>query len=268
MFKIKNILKSGYVYIVLALFYLPLFIVAVFSFNEAPKKLDVSFSGGITFSTSGYEQLGDAEFLSALTNTFVIGLIVTLLVVSISLMTTYGLWKQKRKYYKMFVDGTSNIYLINPDVISALGLLLTFGILFGSLTYTDVGLFRVIVAQTVVILPFAITIMFPKSEKFSQSLLEASKDLGYGPLKTWFKTYLRHMTGISIAAAAVAFALSMDDFIITSITSNIAIKGGTVGLNMYNGRIESWTLAFGTILLFISLFGSAMYVIIKRKKEK
>lgn len=268
MLKIKDIAKSTYVYIILALFYIPLFVVAVFSFNSKPKRGDVSFQTWNDFTFQGYQDLVGSEFLKAFMNTMIIGLIVALFVVFISLMTSYGLWKQKRKYYRAYVEGTSNIYLINPDVISALGLFLTFGILFGSLTYSQVGMYRAIIAQIVVILPFAITLMYPKSEKFSKSLVEASKDLGYGPIRTWFKTYFRHMMGISIASGAVALALSMDDFIITSVTSNVASAGGTLGINMYDGNIESWTLALGTVLLLLTLAGSATYVFIKQRKER
>lgn len=268
MSKFKNIAKSTYVYVILALFYVPLFVMAVFSFNAKPKRGDVSFQTWNHFTTEGYSDLVGDEFLNALVNTLIIGLIVAIFVVIIGLMTSYGLWKQRRKFYRAYVEGTSNIYLINPDVISALGLFLTFGILFGSLTYTDVGMYRAIVAQIVVILPFAITLMYPKSEKFSKSLIEASKDLGFGPFKTWMNTYLRHMMGISVAAFAVALALSMDDFIITSVTSNVVAVGGTLGINMYDGNIENWTLALGTILLAVTLIGSSVYIAYKYKKDK
>jgi len=74
--------------------------------------------------------------------------------------------------------------LINPDVITGVALMLAFGSMFGLLQRDDPGVERAIIAQVVMIIPFGITIMYPKSEKFSISMIEASKDLGYGPIRT------------------------------------------------------------------------------------
>ncbi|MGV2393810.1 UNVERIFIED_CONTAM: hypothetical protein O8I53_13190 [Campylobacter lari] len=77
----------------------------------------------------------------------------------------------------------NNIPLINPDNITALGLVLLFGALFGILGSTSEGLIRGIVAQTIMALPYGVTIMLPRSEKFNGNQFEAAQDLGYGKVR-------------------------------------------------------------------------------------
>lgn len=65
---------------------------------------------------------------------------------------------------------------------------LAFGTLFGTINVKNASgianYARLIASHVAMILPFAITLMLPRSDKFKLSLIEASKDLGYGPVKT------------------------------------------------------------------------------------
>lgn len=264
MSKVTKWLKSSYIIIILAFFYVPLFFAAVFSFNADPKKGDMSFSGFEKFSTAGWESLFEGDMLTAITNSFLIAIPVSLVVIAISLMTVFGLWRQRNKSYKAFVDGTSNIPLINPDIITAVSLSLTFGLLFGSLQFGQSGYMRVFIAHIVMIVPFGITIMYPRSEKFNKTLFEASKDLGYGPVRTWFKTYLTWMMPVIIGSFVISLVLSLDDFIVT----RLMYAGPTIGKQLYSSPVRAWSLAIGTLMLFATLIGTAVYIIFKTRKGK
>ena len=107
--------------------------------------------------------------------------------------------------------------------------------------------------------------MYPRSSKFDKSLLEASYDLGYGAIKSWFKTYFRHMMPVIVASFVIALTLSFDDFILTRITAKVE----TIGVVLYSSNIKNWVLMLGTILLFITVGGSVLYSLWKgRKSEK
>lgn len=62
--------------------------------------------------------------------------------------------------------------------------MLTFGTLFGELEFGATGYVRTVIAHITMIMPFIITIMYPRSAKFQKSMIEASKDLGFGPVRT------------------------------------------------------------------------------------
>lgn len=258
----KKILKKSYVYIILAIFYIPLFVGAVFSFSAGSKKGDMHTT--FNYSAQGWKQLSENDDIAyAIANTSFIALFVAIAVVILSLLTVFGLWRQKNIGAKAYVQGTTNIPLINPDIITAISMAIAFSTMFGVLERHNTGYERLLISQTTMILPFGITIMYPRSEKFKQSLFEASKDLGYGTIKTWFKTYFRHMLPVASAVFVISIAMSFDDFIITRVVS----KETTVGSMMYEGSLDPWVLAMGTIFMGITLSVSGINVGLKARKQ-
>lgn len=258
----KSFFKKSYVYILIAIFYIPLIVGAVYSFSASGKK---SMPAVFNYTGEGWNKLfGDQNITMALLNSLILALLVSSIVVAVGLITVFGLWRQKNKTAKGFVNGTANIPLINPDIITAISLALAFGVMFGTMSRNDTGYFRLLFAHVTMILPFGITLMYPRSEKFKLTLFEASKDLGYGPIKTWFKTYFRHMVPVALASFGVAFVLSLDDFVITRIVS----KEDTIGKLMYQGTLKPWVLALGTTLMFVTLTITAIFGIITSRRER
>ena len=260
--KISNIFKKSYIWIILSIFYIPIIFMTIFSFNKPTNKGVAVLTNWNGFSWKGYIDLGNTDVLYALLNTFIIGFCVALIVVFVSLITVYALYKQKRRIYYKFVNQTSNIPLINPDIISAISLSIVFGALFGTLSISNEGMIRVIISHSIVIIPYGILLMYPKSEKFNISLSEVSKDLGYGNIKTFFNTYFNYMISVIIVVFLIAFTLSFDDFILTKTVSNTS----TISLKMYEGKFHGWAMALGSIFLLITLLATTIYTIFNKRK--
>lgn len=255
MSKLIKVLKSFYIHIILLAFYIPLLYAAIFSFNNPSSKgfVRTNWNG---FTTNNWSTFFNEGRGVALFNSIIIAFAVSALVVSISLFTCYGMWRQKNRAYSKLILGTNNVPLINPDNISAIGLALLFSALFGALVNTREGLFRGIVGHTVMALPYAITLMFPRSDKFNASLFEAAQDLGYSKTRAWFKTYFVYMLPSSFFAAIVAAFLSFDDFIILRTVSNTS----TLGTKLYEGEFRAWGLVVGASLLIIVLALNVIYI--------
>lgn len=260
--KIINFFQKSYIWIILSLFYIPIIFMTIFSFNKPTDKGVAVLTNWNGFSWKGYSDLGNEDVLYAILNTLIIGFFVALIVVLVSLITVYALYKQKRRIYYKLVNQTSNIPLINPDIISAISLSIVFGALFGTLSISNEGMIRVIIAHSVVIIPYGILLMYPRSEKFDFALNEVSKDLGYGNFRTFFQTYFHHMISIIIVVFLIAFTLSFDDFILTKTVSNTS----TISLKMYEGKFHGWAMALGSIFLLIALTSTAIYTFINRRK--
>lgn len=262
MTKIKNLSKYIYILIILVICYIPLFTMAVFSFSKTSDKGFVSFVWN-GFSWDAWKSLFSNEIMLSLLNSIIVALITSFFVVTLSLLTVFSLWKQKTKVLKTLNSISNNISIINPDIIIGISLALFFGFAFGSLSAGSEGLMRTVLGHTVMTLPFGILIMYPKSEKFNKSLFEASCDLGYSKVKTWFKTYFIYMLSSIIFTIVITFVFSFDDFIITSITSNIS----TIGTQLYQGQFRSWALALGTLILVIMLLTNIFYFLKTFKKK-
>lgn len=270
MSKFWAILRASYLWIIIAVFYIPILVFAIWSFSKPKPKIGPSWSEWNGFSTefwtSNSNGLGSPLFKTYITNTILLAVIVAFLVIVLSLLVVFGLWRQK-SIYRVAVESTSNIPFINPDVITAFSLGITFTAMFGYLNTNDNGMMRAIIGHLVMILPFGIMIMYPRSAKFKASLFEASKDLGYGPFKTWFKTYFRYMLPVIVPVFGISLALSFDDYIISRLTSNYQ----TVGTMLYSGNyFPGWGLALGTIMMLIILSavtGVSVYVVVKDKRK-
>ncbi|MGZ9453450.1 ABC transporter permease [Mycoplasma sp. AC157] len=262
-FKKYEILRKSYIWIILILFYTPIFFGLIFSFNKPSDKELISTTWN-TFSWKGYEDLASQEKLLALANSFIIAIATAIIVIFISLITVFALWKQKNKSVKTYINTSSNIPLINPDIITAISLAILLSLVLGVLKATEEGMIRAIVSHVTMTLPYGIMLLYPRSEKFSKNLFEASLDLGYGRIKTWFKIYLTYMLpAISFVFIIVAF-LSFDDFIITRITSNVS----TIGVELYQGTFKTWALALGAIMLLFTVVGNVVYIVYKTKNSK
>lgn len=263
MTKLKQFSKYFYILIILLLCYIPLFTMAIFSFNKTSDKGYVSFVWN-GFSWDAYKNLFSSQIMLALVNSIIIAVLTSFFVVSISLVTVFSLWKQKNKVIKSAHSITNNISMINPDIIIGASLAIFFAFIFGSLSSGKEGLMRAVLGHTVMTLPYGILIMYPKSEKFNRSLFESSCDLGYSKIRTWFKTYLVHMFSSIIFTIVITFIFSFDDFIITQMTSNTP----TVGTELYQGQFRSWALALGTLILIFMLIVNLVFFLKMNKKSK
>ncbi|MEA4115596.1 ABC transporter permease subunit [Mycoplasma sp. 744] len=254
-------LKHSYIYLILTLTYIPLIFAVIFSFNAPSSKGYLSFSWN-RFTTQAWRDFWLSGRDLALVNSIIIALITAFLVVSISLVTSFALWKQKNKKISSAINSVNNIPLINPDNITAIGLVLVFSMLFGSLANTSEGIIRGITGHTIMALPYGITLMLPRSEKFNKSLFEASQDLGFSPLRSWFKTYFVYMLPTIIFVAVVAAVLSFDDFIILRTLTNTS----TLGTKLYESDFQAWGLVIGAALMLITLFINIVWIFIKSRQ--
>lgn len=262
-FKKHEIIRKSYIWIILILFYIPIFFGLIFSFNK-PSDKDLISTTWNTFSWKGYQDLASAERIVSLANSFIIAVSTAIIVILISMITVFAIWKQKSKSIKTYINTSSNIPLINPDIITAISLAILLSLLFGILKATEEGVLRAIVSHVTMTLPYGIMLLYPRSEKFSKNLFEASLDLGYGRMKTWFKIYFTYMSpAISFVFIIVSF-LSFDDFIITRITSNTS----TIGVELYQGTFKTWALALGAIMLIFTILGNAFYIWHKTRNFK
>ncbi|RMA77591.1 ABC-type spermidine/putrescine transport system permease subunit II [Metamycoplasma subdolum] len=257
MSKFKSFMKNSYVFIIILLLYIPILFGLVYSFNEPSSKGTFSITTWNKTSWSAYIDLFSKNRWLAFVNSLLIGFSTSIIVIFLSLITVFALWRNKNKSMRAYVQTTSNVPLINPDVITALTLAIVLNLIFfGTLKATSEGFFRAIIAHAVMILPYGILIMLPKSDKFSKNIFEASQDLGYSKFKTWFKTYFVYMLSSIGFTFVISMALSLDDFIITRIVSNTQ----TLGTQLYQGQFQAWSLAIGGIALIVVLFANIIYV--------
>ena len=115
-------LPTLFVGLLLLFFYIPIISLMVFSFNSSRSL--TSWSG---FSLKWYALLfQDREMMSAVYTTLIIALISTMVATFVGTITAIGLSKTRR-LIKETVLTVNNFPILNPEIVTAIGLMLLFG---------------------------------------------------------------------------------------------------------------------------------------------
>lgn len=239
--------KRLYMGLVLLFLYAPIAVLIVFSFNEG--KTRGSWDG---FSLTWYQQLWqDSEILAAVTNTFLVAIVATIVATIIGTLGAIGI-EQLRRRPKALVLGLNQIPVINPDIVMAVGLM----VLYRSLDL-NFGYLTLILAHIAFTVPYVVLSVLPKLKQMPRALPEAAMDLGATPLQTLTQVIIPYIRPGIISGALMAFTLSIDDFVISFFTTGNGVETiSTMVFSMarrgINPKINALSaIIFGTMLVLM-----------------
>ncbi|MGX5696451.1 ABC transporter permease [Agromyces soli] len=225
-----------------AFLYLPILVVVIMSFNDS-ENLFV-WRG---FSLRWYPELfGDEKIMQGLANTLVVAAGATAIATVLGTLLAYGIQKFTR-------GGLIRAFAIAPAILP--DLLLGIGLLtFFSLLSVTLGLHSAILAHAVFATAFVTAIVLARMASLDQSLEEASRDLGAGPVRTFLRVTLPQLAPGIVAGALLAFTLSIDEFVIAFFTT--APTQPTLPIVIYSMvrfGVTPEVNALATILLLVSI---------------
>ena len=195
----------AYAMAILAFLYLPLLILALYSFNES--RINAVWSG---FTFDWYLYLfKNSRVLEALTNSLIVAVAST--IVSTILGTTAAIALNKYQYkYKNVINGLLYLPILIPEIVMGLSLLVLF-----SQAHIPLGKTSLILAHITFCVSFVVITVNARLEGMRPELEQAAMDLYATPFQTFrYVTLPLAMPGI-VAGALMAFTLSIDDFIIS-----------------------------------------------------
>ena len=202
-------------YAVLALVFLlvPIAYTFVFSFNDSIKS-NISWRG---FTLDNWTGVCSAQGVcEAFGNSVFIGVVATLAATTLGTMIAIALVR----YRFRFRSGISLLLFLpmaTPEVVLGAGLAAEF---LGAGVAKGIG--TIIIAHTMFCVSFVVVTVKARVASLDPALEEAGRDLYGSPAQVfWRITFPLLLPGI-VAAALLSFALSFDDFIITSFNSGSA----------------------------------------------
>ncbi len=206
---IKKFFSRGYVFLVLAFIYIPIFILILLSFNEAK-----TFTGfeNFKFSLEWYGKL--AEVKDVVINTVVLAIVSSVIATVLGTLGAIGIFYSRGKLGKT-VQGASQIPVVNSEVVTACALAMLLGIV--GLSHRS--LFGLYVGHIILSAPFVVLSVIPKLKQMDSSLYEAALDLGATPTQALFKVVLPEILPGIFSGFMLAITLSLDDYIITATLS-------------------------------------------------
>ncbi|MGY6705031.1 ABC transporter permease subunit [Roseinatronobacter sp.] len=193
--------------------YAPIISLVVFSFNESRL---VTVWGG--FSTRWYgELLNDRQIIGAAWVSLKVAFFSATLATIIGTLGAFVLTRFSRFTGRLLLTGMITAPLVMPEVITGLSLLLLFISMELTLGWpAGRGLVTVIIAHTTFCAAFVAVIAQSRLRSMDESLEEAARDLGAGPVRVFFDVTLPVITPALVSGWLLAFTLSLDDLVIAS----------------------------------------------------
>jgi spermidine/putrescine transport system permease protein len=198
-------------YAAVVMFYLvsPILIIILYSFNDSGfKKVSFRWLG---FTAQWYAKVFDKPDLTvALKNSLIVGSVSTVLATILGTFMALALVRYRFRG-RSVSDFVLFLNIAAPEIVlgaSLLSLFVTFGVRRGMLT--------IIIAHVMFTVAYVAITVRARLAGFDRSLEEAAQDLGAGPLQTFRLVTLPLIFPGVLAGALLAFALSIDDFVITN----------------------------------------------------
>ncbi len=260
--KKKHILSKIFAGLMIAFFYLPILYTIVFSFNDS-RSLSV-FDG---FSLRWYEKMfHNSDMMESVFYTIAIALLATFISTIAGTIAAIGISKSGR-ILKGVVEQVNNLPIMNPEIVTAIGLLM----LFSSLAVSK-GFTTLLLAHIMFCIPYVILSILPKLRSLDPNILDAALDLGCTPVQALVKVIVPQITSGIFAGALIAFTMSFDDFVISYFVTGNGVNNISIMIYTMSKRINPTINALSSLIIAIItavlLILNITPIILEKRKEK
>jgi len=247
--RVGGFLLTGYTHLVMLWLFAPIVVMVIYGFNDTHGKFNIAWSG---FTLKWFQHPFSIPTLSSAVvtslGTAALGaLIATVLGTMIALAS--------HRYHfrgKAILDAVMILDIAASEVVIGSALLTLF-----IATNVPLGLLTIVLAQVMFSIPFVAITVRARLAGFDPSLEEAAQDLGASPLWTFLLVTLPLILPGVMAAALLAFALCLDDYVITSFVSGNTL---TFPLWVYGATREGVPPQVNVIGTFIFIGGGLVAI--------
>jgi len=206
----KKTVQHAIIIFVLAFLYLPILILAFYSFTSS------TMIGSIRgFSFDNYVTLFTEEALiSMMVGTVILALTVGLLSTLLGTIGAIGAFYSK-KGTRFLVEFANEVPIVNADVVTGFSVCILLIVLLHIDKSTYIPL---VIAQTALCSPFVYLSVIPRLKQMDSSLYEAGLDLGCSPSQALIKIVIPQIIPGIISGFMTAITLSLDDYFIATYT--------------------------------------------------
>lgn len=259
--KAAKLLSDLYAVLIYSIFYIPVAVMIVFSFNDA--KRNYYWQG---FTTQWYGKLfsfSNTDLWDALIYSLIIAVLATVISVTIGVLGGIGLKKFEFRT-KRFINMMIYVPIIVPEIVLAVSMLIIFMTVGISL-----GMGTILIGHCTFCIPYAVVTIKGRISGDGESLEEASMDLGANRFQTfWRITVPSIMPGI-LSSAFLAFTLSIDDVVMSNMLAGAAQSTLPVLiLSLNRTGITPDVNALTTVMVVLMVSGMLVFNGIQRHLKK
>ena len=248
-----------YAGLVIVFLFLPIVVMIVFGFNDIQGRFNFTWQG---FTLRWYRELFVIPELSAaIKNSLVVAAVATILSTALGTLMALALTR-----YRYRGRGATNLFvflpLATPEVVlgaSVLSLFVTLG--------TQRGLATIVLSHVMFNISYVVVTVKARTHDFNREWDEAAQDLGATPwVAFWRVTFPLIFPGV-MAAAALAFALSVDDYVITSFASGQVTTFPIWVFGSVQRGVPPQVNVMGTIIFGTGLLLALLNVLLQRRRS-
>ena len=175
-----------------------------------------------------YENLFQKEYsmLDSIWTTLLVAGIATVVSTVVGTVAAIGLSKAKRLIRTAVLE-INNLPVMNPDIVTAIGLML----LFISVKIQP-SMVTLILSHISFCIPYVILTVMPKLRQLDDNVAEAALDLGATPVKALTKVIIPQIYPAILSGALIAFSMSLDDFVVSYFNAGVGIN--TISMYVYS----------------------------------
>ncbi len=247
--------------ITMLFFYLPILYIILFSFNSSRSL--TKFEG---FSLRWYEKMFSSNtMMEAVLYTVVIAVIATVISTIVGTLAAIGL-SRSRRVLRNVVEQVNDLPIMNPEIVTAIGLLMFFSALGISKGFTTL-----LLAHIMFCTPYVILSVTPKLRSLDPNLVDAALDLGATPIQALMKVVVPQIMPGIVSGALIAFTMSFDDFIISYFVTGNGVNNISILVYTMSKRINPSINALSTLvigLITVALIMMNIIPVIKEKRRK
>lgn len=241
----------------------PIIVIAVFSFDAGNEQAELDF----TFSGLTLEPWKDAfaveEVNESMLTSLKLAAVASLASTAIGTLMALALVR-----YEFFGRRASNLLIVlpmaTPEIVIGAALLSMF------ITYNvERGFSTLFIAHVMFSISFVVVVVRSRLIGFDRSIEEAAADLGSPPLTTFRTVTLPLLAPAIIAAALLAFALSIDDFVISQF--NTSANTTTFPLYIFGAQLRGIPVqvnVLATMLFAVTVVAIALVLAQQRRAER
>lgn len=226
---------------VIIFFYIPIVYTIAFSFNSTRSL--TTFSG---FSLRWYEKMFSSSMtMNAIWTTFLIAILATVFSTIIGTITVIGLSKCS-KPLRRTVNMINDLPIMNPEIVTAIGLLMFFATM-----EISKGFMTMLLAHIAFCVPYVMLSITPRLRTLDPNLADAALDLGANPWQAMWHAIIPQLAPGIFAGALIAFTMSFDDFVISYFVTGNGVQNISILVYTMAKRVNPSINAISTLVIVI-----------------
>lgn len=251
--------------LVLLFIYIPILILAVYSFTDA----SMVGAGVNGFSFENYINLfKNDELRNMIFGTVLLALITALISTVLATTGAVGAFYSK-KVPKTLLNTANQVPVVNADIVTGFSvcILLIVILRVSKDTFIPLGIGHVVLTA-----PFVYLSIQPKLKQLDNSLYEAALDLGATPAQALFKVVLPQLVPGILSGFMLAVTLSLDDYFVTTYTKPSTFDTiSTYVVNATKGsqtEVKTALWALSTLIFLIVIVVVVLMNVLSGKKKE